>query len=183
MSRYEQPDYTVVQRGDDFEIRRYDPYLVAETEIRAGFADSGSIAFRRLAGYIFGRNRESVKMHMTVPVTHEPIDDDRHRYRFVMERRYSEDTLPAPVDDGITIVRVPGGLYAAARYRGNRDERRFRREERRLLAALERAGIRAAGRPVKAVYDGPFVPPPLRRNEVLIPVSLDPTQSETPAGG
>lgn len=173
MSRYEQPQYSVVDRRDGFEIREYDPYLVAETEVREGFDASGNIAFRRLAGFIFGRNRESVKMNMTVPVTHEPLDDVTHRYRFVMEQRYTEASLPTPTDDTVTIVKNPGGRYAALRYRGNRDERRFRRAEHRLLQRLDRTGIEVTGRAIRAVYDGPFVPPPLRRNEVLVPIALN----------
>ncbi len=172
MSRYEQPEYTVVDRRDGFEIRRYEPYLVAETEVREGFEASGNIAFRRLAGYIFGRNREAEKMNMTVPVTHDPVDDSTHRYRFVMERRYTEASLPRPTDDSVTIVEVQGGFIAAGRYRGNRDEARFRRAERRLLSRLDEAGIDVIGRPMRAVYDGPFVPPPMRRNEVLVPVAF-----------
>lgn len=172
MSRYEQPEYTVVDRRDGFEIRRYEPYLVAETEVRDGFEASGNIAFRRLAGYIFGRNRESVKMNMTVPVTHDPVDDSTHRYRFVMEQRYTEASLPKPMDDSVNIVEVPGGFVAAVRYRGNRDEARFRRAERRLLSRLDEAGLEVIGRSLRAVYDGPFVPPPLRRNEVLVPVAF-----------
>lgn len=172
MSRYEQPEYTVVARRDGFEIRRYEPYLVAETEVRTGFDASGNIAFRRLAGYIFGGNRESVKMNMTVPVTHQPVDESTHRYRFVMEQRYTEASLPTPMDDTVTITDVPGGFYAASRYRGNRDEARYRRAEQNLLKRLGNVGIEVTGHPVRAVYDGPFVPPPLRRNEVLVRVAF-----------
>lgn len=183
MSRYEQPKYTVVDRRHGFEIRRYDPYLVAETEVESGFDASGNIAFRRLAGYIFGRNRESVKMNMTVPVTHEPVDASTHRYRFVMEQRYTEASLPTPIDGTVTIADVPGGFHAASRYRGNRDEDRYRRAERRLLEGLGRAGIEVTGRPVRAVYDGPFVPPPLRRNEVLVPVAFSEATGDETAKG
>ena len=171
MSRYEQPEYRVVASGDGYELRHYESHLVAETTVEGDFDNTGNVAFGRLAGFIFGRNSESEKMNMTVPVTHLPLPEGRHRYRFVMERTYTEETLPRPVDGTITVVRVPGGHYAAARYRGGRGEARFRRAATELFAALARDGVEVTGEPEAAVYDGPFVPAPIRRNEVLIPVA------------
>jgi hypothetical protein len=171
MSRYEQPAYEVVARRDAYEIRSYDSYLVAETTVRGSYESTGNEAFRRLAGFIFGRNSSGVKMKMTVPVTHEPLADGGHRYRFVMERAYTEDSLPAPVDEAVAVVRLPAGSYAALPYRGGRDERRFRRAEAKLRDALACDAIAPDGPAMSAVYDGPYVPAPLRRNEVLIPVS------------
>ena len=88
-----------------------------------------------------------------------------------MERAYTEESLPRPVDGSVSVVRVPGGHYAAARYRGGRGEARFRRAAADLRSALNREGVEIAGEPEAAVYDGPFVPAPIRRNEVLIPVA------------
>lgn len=170
MSRYEQPTYTVIATFPNFEVRHYPSYLVAETTVPGTFESSGNEAFRRLAGFIFGNNRDGKRMNMTAPVTHEAVSDGAHRYRFVMEQAYSEETLPLPLDEAIDIVRVPAGYYAALRYRGNPDERRFRRVERSLLAGLERGGFSVTGLPAIAVYDGPMVPSMVRRNEVLVPV-------------
>ncbi len=170
MSRYEEPSYIVIREADGYEIRRYEPYLVAETTVRGDFNSTGNAAFRRLAGFIFGRNSDGVKMNMTVPVTREPGEPGSYHYRFVMEKRYSEAQLPEPVDDTIRIVRVPPGVFAVARYRGNGGESLFRRTEESLLAALARDGMVPRGTPISAVYNGPFTPPPLRRNEVLVPI-------------
>lgn len=171
MGRYEQPDYIVISRGADYEIRHYSSYLVAETSVSGGFDDTGSAAFRRLAGFIFGRNSAAKKMNMTVPVTH--IDDGAgsHRYRFVMERQYDESSVPEPLDASVAVQRVAAGHYGAVRYKGNRRERRFRKVEAKLMEALERDGIETMGPAASAVYDGPWVPSLLRRNEVLVPIS------------
>jgi len=183
MGRYEQLEYTVLADGDGYEIRLYESYLVAETVVEGSFDSTGSTAFRRLAGFIFGKNSESKKMKMTVPVSHEPVSAGAHRYRFVMEHAYSEATLPDPVDEHVTIVRVPGGHRAARRYRGNRSEQRFRREEHALLEQLATDGITVSGPAAVAVYDGPFVPPRLRRNEVLVPVRWSlPATGPDPSG-
>jgi hypothetical protein len=170
MARYEQPAYDIIATAAEYEIRRYEPHLVAETMLSGGFETTGSMAFRRLAGFIFGNNSEGRKMNMTVPVTHQPTADGGQRYRFMMERAYTEETLPRPIDATVEIVRVPGGDYAAMSYRGGRGEQKFRRAERALLAALDRDGVRASGPAEAAIYDGPATPPFLRRNEVLVPI-------------
>ncbi len=171
MSRYEQPQYSVVATAGEYEIRSYESYLAAETTVSGDFDSTGNTAFRRLAGFIFGRNAEGIKMNMTVPVTRQETDPRTYRYRFVMESAYSEGQLPRPLDESVEIVRVPAGHYAASRYRGQRNERLYRRMEERLIEALARDGIATVGEPANAVYDGPMKPPMLRRNEVLVPVA------------
>ena len=171
MSRYEQPDYSVVATYDGYEVRRYEPYFAAETTVRGDFDSAGNTAFRRLAGFIFGRNSASQKMNMTVPVTRAQTDTNAYQYRFVMEKAYAEKDLPRPVDDSVELVRVAAGCYAALRYRGRTKESQYRRAEAALLEALHRDGIKATGTPVSAVYNGPLTPPAVRRNEVLVPVA------------
>ena len=183
---YEEPSYQVLRQTDRYEVRDYKPYLVAETTVAGDFDSTGNVAFRRLAGYIFGGNKSRdadlsdraspVRMNMTVPVT-------RHRdaraegrptvYRFVMERVYDLDTLPLPDDDSVTLAEVPGGPFAVLRYRGRITEARFLKHLERLRAALERDGIKTVGEPVSAVYNGPWTPPFLRRNEVMIRLAPD----------
>ena len=94
-------------------MRDYASHLVAETTVAGDFENTGNVAFGRLAGFIFGKNSAGEKMNMTVPVTHLPLPEGGHRYRFVMERAYSEEDLPQPLDESVDIVRLPGGPYAA----------------------------------------------------------------------
>lgn len=161
MGRYEQPEYTVVGSGDGYEIRDYESHLVAETTVNGDFDTTGNVAFRRLTGFIFGRNSAGEKMNMTVPVTHLPLPEEGHRYRFVMERVYSEESVPRPVDGNLQVVRVPGGRFAAARYRGGRGEAGFLRAASDLVSALATDHVEVTGKPEAAAYDGPFVPAPL----------------------
>ncbi len=168
---YEQPVFESIAHRDGYEVRYYPSYLVAETDVPGSFDGSGSTAFRRLASYIFGDNSESQKMNMTVPVTRTAAPGGGgYRYRFVMERAYSEESLPRPSDHRVVIDQVAAGHYAARRYRGRTNERRFRAEETKLRAALARDGVATGGAAAAAVYNGPFTPPPLRHNEVLIPI-------------
>ena len=180
---YEEPVYEVVQETDRYEIRDYAAYLVAETTVAGGFDRTGNVAFRRLAGYIFGSNTapdtsgaEPVRMKMTVPVTRhrDGASDARSTvYRFVMERAYDHDSLPVADDDRVAIAEVPGGRFAVLRYRGRITEARFLKHVEVLRAALERDGVETLGEPMAAVYNGPWTPPFLRRNEVMIRLGPD----------
>ncbi len=186
-SGYEEPLFDVVEQFDEFEIRRYAPYLVAETTVAGDFDDSGNAAFRRLAGYIFGDNQARTKMKMTIPVTREPTPSEKmqmtapvtrrpsseegraaYTYQFVMERKYALETLPVPNDDRVTLREVPQRLVAVRRYSGTTRERNFSRNLAILKAALAAAGLTTVGEAQSATYNGPFTLPFLRRNEVLI---------------
>lgn len=55
----EKPSYTIIKcLTNGVELRRYEPYLIAETEVaKEGFRESTGDGFRSCAGYIFGKNK------------------------------------------------------------------------------------------------------------------------------
>jgi hypothetical protein len=68
----EGPQYEVAKKLDGFELRRYEPYLVAETEVRGTFDTAAYSAFKVLFDYIDGNNRSRETIEMTSPVTQKP---------------------------------------------------------------------------------------------------------------
>lgn len=54
----EEPSYRVLETQGDFELRKYSPYIVAETYVQGDFEAVGSEGFRRLADYIGGKNQK-----------------------------------------------------------------------------------------------------------------------------
>ncbi len=172
---YEEPEYRVLEQREGYEIRQYEPYLVAQTTIQGGFRDSGNQAFRILAGYIFGDNSQSKKMAMTVPVTSSLTQGsearDRYDWQFVMERAYDQDSLPRPVDQRVSILEMPARTMAVRRYSGRTTEKNFVKNLDTLNAALQRDQVRSVGEPQSAVYNGPFTLPFFRRNEVLVEIT------------
>lgn len=58
--KLERPSYAVIQRLENgVEIRKYDPYMIAETTVDGvGFREPTSSGFRECAGYIFGKNKK-----------------------------------------------------------------------------------------------------------------------------
>ena len=166
----EEPDFEVIRATGDYEVRQYAPYIVAEVDVEGDSGDSGSRAFRILANYIFGNNEGGTKMAMTAPVVSDVPRDDRstYTYAFVMEARYTMETLPLPADPRIRIVQKPAQVVAARSYSGRWTEENYRQHELSLITALTLDGLDARSEPMLARYDSPFKPWFLRRNEVLI---------------
>ena len=191
----EEPAYTVVREGPGFELRRYQPQLLAETDVRGRFDQAGGKAFRILADYIFGNNQAAEKIAMTAPVSQRPATaDDQDRgtriemtapvtqraknaqtgafvVSFVMPARFTLDTVPRPNDARVRLREEPARLMAALRYSGGWGESRYRDHQARLLDAVRAAGLTPIGEPIYARYNSPFSLPFLRRNEVLIEVA------------
>jgi hypothetical protein len=67
----ERAKYTVVETEGKFELRQYEPYLVAETMVEGDFDEVGNEGFRRLFDYISGKNRKQQSITMTAPVSQE----------------------------------------------------------------------------------------------------------------
>ncbi len=47
---------------DNFELRKYNSWIVAETVVESTHEEAGSKAFGILAGYIFGKNETKQKI-------------------------------------------------------------------------------------------------------------------------
>lgn len=182
----EEPEFEVVATFDDYEVREYAPYIVAETQVTGSLRSSGGKAFRILAGYIFGKNAESEKMQMTAPVesrptqlpagvgTTRPNDQSGFTYGFVMENKYDLSSLPVPDDSRVTLREVPARRMAARTFSGTWSNGNYQKNEQALLDALSRDGLTPAGRPLLARYDGPMTPWFMRRNEVLVEIDATP---------
>jgi SOUL heme-binding protein len=184
---YEQPTYEVVRTLDGYEIRRYAPYWVVETEVAGNFDPARNAAFGRLFDYISGNNTQRQKVEMTVPVVSRPVgqsiemtapvltqstaEPGRYLMQFVLPARFTAETAPQPLDSEVRVRRIDEHWVAARTYSGRSSESRYREQEAALLERLKAAGAAVLGTPAFAVYDGPFTPWFLRRNEVIVAIA------------
>jgi hypothetical protein len=183
---YEEPAYRVIKTYPAFELRQYDAYVVAETQVAGAFDEVGNQAFRKLFGYISAGQRPQGKIAMTTPVIQQPIaagehsgvdasvaadTGTRYRFAFVMPGEYALDELPKPENVTIQLRSIPARLMAARRYSGTWSEERYRKNQQQLLEAVQAAGLKMLGTPIFARYNAPFSLWFLRRNEVLIEVA------------
>jgi hypothetical protein len=182
----EEAGFKVVYQSDPFEIRQYQPRIVAETFVAGDFDEVGNVGFRRLFDYISGNNRSQVKIEMTSPVTQEPQSEKiemtapvtqekqagRYRITFLMPSRFTMETLPQPLDENVKLKEKPAAWIAAIRYSGTWSRSRYESREKELLEWVRQRGLKPAGAPVFARYNAPFIPWFMRRNEVLIPIQM-----------
>ncbi len=174
-SAYEEPSYEVIAQDGDFELRRYAPYLVAQTTVTGHSEQASNEAFMRLFRYISGKSRRQVrpddpKVAMTIPVTMD-FTGGSTTMTFMVPEQYSLETAPRPADPAVELREMPGGLVAALSYGGRSSRDRFLERKKRLLEWAADRELEAVAEPVFAQYNGPFTPWFLRRNEVLMVVN------------
>ena len=89
---------------------------------------------------------------------------------FFLPAKFKMEDAPRPTSDAVKLVIVTVQTYAVTRYSGRSSDQNFIRNARKLSEALKRDGVRTSGDPIKATFNGPFMPFFLRRNEVMVPV-------------
>ena len=168
-----EPPYNLVKNEPPFEVRDYGVLTVAETVIEGDFDVAGSLGFRRVAGYIFGKNQnakgESEKIAMTAPVTME-AQNQQWRMYFVMPQGMALGSLPNPVDASVQLRELPAQRMAAVRFSGLTTAASIERQTQLLKDWLTRNNLEFEDRPQLARYNDPFTLPWNRRNEILIPL-------------
>jgi DNA gyrase inhibitor GyrI len=158
--------YILRRREGAFEIRDYPNLAVAETTRDEGRNEP---AFNRLFGYIQGQNSVERKIPMTAPVfiTKTP---DRNTMSFVMPENLAPP--PEPSDPAIEVNALPARRYAVFRFQGWPRHATERKAIATLRAWLIARSFPASADPILAYYDPPWIPSPLRRNEVLIEIPI-----------
>ena len=181
----EEPVFQTIRKYDGFEIRDYQPYVVAEVVVPGPAEEAGNQGFRILAAYIFGKNKGERNIEMTAPVAQTPVPaklemtapvtqsatDAGFAIQFTMPASYTLESLPEPLDARITLKALPGGRFAVIRYSGSWSESNYSTHLERLNAGVAAAGLTTTGAPIYSRYNAPFVPWFMRRNEIWL--SLD----------
>ncbi len=166
----EEPHYVAEPLTNRVEIRRYGPRIAAETTVFADDEAARSTGFRRLAGYIFGKNQQHTKIAMTAPVAQSSGAGGGSAIRFFMPSKWSLQTLPQPDADDVSLVEVPAETLAVLRFSGDRGPDAISSRTSELLQALQDNGLETKGEVVAWFYDPPWTIPWRRRNEVAVPI-------------
>ena len=166
----ETPAHTIIKTiAEDIEIREYPEHVNAVTIVDGPPAEAGSSAFGRLAGYIFGTNREDKKIAMTAPVFQTALGNGRQAVAFFLPGTLAEQ--PAPIDERVSLE-SRSMKVAVVTYKGGWSASSYGNHLERLKDTLAgQSEWRVAGRPIWARYDPPFKPWFMRTNEIMIPVT------------
>ncbi|MGP4972154.1 SOUL family heme-binding protein [Psychrobacter alimentarius] len=188
----EEPSYTVLSQVEDFELRRYDEQLVAQTWVSGDQDTASRQGFKILADYIFGNNTapsgESSKISMTAPVTMQsdnlngqasqkiamtaPVsmqqNNGKWRVQFTMPSQYTMQTLPKPNNPDVKIVQVPAQTYGVIKFSGLASSKKVAKKTETLKSWMQTQKLVITGTPELARYNPPWTLPFMRRNEVLM---------------
>jgi hypothetical protein len=169
--------YQVVRKLGNVQIRRYPKIVIAKVSNLE--LDNFGLLFR----FISGNNKQKAKVKMTAPVVSQNTSQEikmtspvlsefsRQGYMaFVMPSELNLETTPLPLDSRVKIEEVPSRLVAALRFSGSWSEDHFEEKTRELLQELANANITTKGTVFTMLYNPPFTPSFLRRNEVAIEV-------------
>ncbi len=181
----EEPEFISIEKKDAFEVREYQPKLIAQVLVNGTFDSASSKGFRLLADFIFGNNKTnegskkidmtapvvtrdaSEKIEMTAPVVSE--ETERGWYiSFNMPKQYSKDTLPVPNNPEVKIIDVPSEKFAVITFSGLVREKKYAEMLNLLNEEMKKRNIEPKGPAILARYNPPWTLPFLRRNELMI---------------
>ena len=164
----EEPAYSVEQawEAEQIEIRAYAPRIMAVTAMDNGDDDG----FRVLAGYIFGGNADEQKIAMTAPV--QQTMDGSDEMAFMMPAEYALADLPDPDDERVAFREAPAYTAAVIRFSGWATSEKADANWQKLRSFLIAEGIDISGDPTLNQYNPPWTLPFMRRNEIIVPVTL-----------
>lgn len=180
------PTYQIEEKREGYEIRRYEPYVIAETAQAGTRQESLSSGFNELFRYISGNNVSRAKIEMAAPVLQSAEPDGRkipmsapvlkygdggsRMIAFVLPPGSTIDGLPLPKSAAVQLRVVPAHKVAVITFSGYATEDTIRENTAKLFAALERDGKKARKAPQIALYNPPWTPPFMRRNEVMVEI-------------
>ena len=181
----EEPDFKLILEEGDFQIREYDPKIIAQVEVIGDFDEASSKGFKLLADYIFGNNLlkgESQKISMTTPVEMTPLAENllitssvmdeqvnnKWLINFVMPHEYTLNTLPKPNNSQVLITEVPSEKYAVIVFSGLVKDPSYSDKAELLSNYLKENSFKQQGAIKIARYNPPWTLPFFRRNELMV---------------
>jgi effector-binding domain-containing protein len=180
----EEPEFISIEKKDAFEIREYQPKLIAQVLVNGTFDSASSKGFRLLADFIFGNNKTNEgskkidmtspvisrdateKIDMTAPVVSEETEKGWY-VSFNMPKQYTKETLPVPINPEVKIIEVPSEKYAVITFSGLVREKKYAEMLNLLNEEMKKRNIDPKGPAILARYNPPWTLPFLRRNELM----------------
>ena len=183
-----EPEFKLTFKDNNYEIREYEPKILAQVTVKGNFNNASSKGFKVLADYIFGNNisidgnskidmtapviaeTASKKIEMTAPVIAEGSDSE-WLISFVMPKEYSLKTLPKPNNKNITITSLPKEKYAVIVFSGLVRESNYNEQIKLLKNFIISKNLKIIDQVQIARYNPPWTLPFFRRNELMIRIN------------
>jgi hypothetical protein len=168
-------EFRVLETFRDFEIREYQPCVIAEVAVPAKYSEASSRAFSSLFGYISSGNKNSEKISMTAPVisAQKPTESGPETWyvSFVMPAGSRFENMPKPNDAKVILRDLDSEMCVAQSFRGKATAELSKKMEEQLRAAGARENLTLSAETRICRFDPPFKPGFLQYNEIVIPIS------------
>ena len=169
-------EFRLIRSYSDFELREYNPCVIAEVRVSAHYSTASSAAFGSLFRYISKGNKTAQKIAMTAPVIAAQRTDksqaDEWFVSFVMPSGSNIGHLPDPNDPNVVLRELGTETCIALSFRGNANAERAEKEINKLRAAALRENLSLSDESRICRFDPPFRPGFMQYNEIVIPVYL-----------
>lgn len=161
-------DYTVIERHDRYELRDYEPFIAAETDVRGDIGDASDEGFAILSRHVLasGLDADSVVLR---DGRRMPAEAPTHTVSVAIPE-HGGVAAAKPDDPRISTKLYPGRVVAAMRFGWYPTLDRIMRKASDLESLLLRDGFTAIGEPELVLSDAPFSPPFFMKSEILMEV-------------
>jgi hypothetical protein len=167
-------EFSVIRTYDDFEVREYQPCVIAEVKVASKYSSAASAGFPSLFKYISAGNIWSKKIAMTAPVTTTQLkrknDSDQWSVSFVMPSGSTLGHMPNPIDPQVVLRDLSEQNCAVLSFRGKATDELSQNKIKELRVAATRENICLSSETRICRFDPPFKPGFMRYNEIVIPI-------------
>ena len=169
-------EFQVLRTYKEFELRQYQPCVIAEMKVSAHYSTATSAAFGSLFRYISAGNNSSQKIAMTAPVIAAQRADstnaDEWFVSFVMPSGSTFGHLPHPNDPQVILRELDSETCVALSFRGRATAALSNKKIAQLRAAAAKENIALSSESRICRFDPPFKPGIIQYNEIVIPAYL-----------
>ena len=163
--------FKVVEVNNDFELREYPSYVVAEVKESESFSITSNDGFSSLFNYISKGNKHSEAISMTAPViSFEYSNNSSSKHiSFVMPEGSTLNKLPLPNDPEITLREINSEICVAKSFTGSSSRELVNLKIDELRSSALSEGFILSDLNMLCRFDPPYKPGFLKYNEIVIP--------------
>ena len=163
----EEPDYTVLKKESEIEIRQYKNFLTASIEMEGDRKKAIGKGFRFLFKYISGENKNKESISMTIPVMQKSSGNNKWNVSFVVPKKFDIKNAPQPDNVNIQLKNNSDLKVIAITFSGLFSDGNIQENETKLRNYIKEQGIKIEEPAIYAGYNAPWSPWFLKRNEVM----------------
>ena len=168
--------FRVIRTYEEFEIREYEPCLIAEVRVSEDNSIAKNDTYGSLSRYIKKGNQTSRRIAITAPVfaaqRAEIPESDQWFISYILSSGETVGYLPDPKDPEVVIRELDGESCAVISFKGRATEELIEKKIQELRNAAKDKKIALSRETRIFRLDSPVKPSFMQFNEIVIPAYL-----------